>query len=90
MGITTMNGLLWSDSTQDIVDNYLDTLKIDGKKYDYEKNYTKKELDTLFQKASKSKKLLSDFNKEWVNNVRKKKPTRKQFLNHIKIGLFMK
>lgn len=85
-----INGLLWSDSTQDLVDNYLNTLVINGKKYNWQKKYTKKELDILFMKASNSKKLLRDFNKEWKYVIGNKRPTRKQFLNHIKLGLFIK
>lgn len=84
MGWMTIKGIgLWGDETQDLVDSYLLSYGFDS-----DKRYTKKQLISFYNKAAKDKHLADAFNLVLAENVLTK-PTRKEFLYHIRFGLGM-
>lgn len=81
MGWMDIKGIgTWGDSTQDLVDNYLES---------YGWRFGKQDPIRFYNKASKDKKLAEEFSMVFQEYIGRK-PTRKELLYHIRTGLYMK
>jgi len=76
----------WSDATQDIIDNGLESkLGYDYNKY-INNEYSNKQMNRFYKKAIKSEELWKDFSEEFKKEF-ERNPTRKEYIYHIRFNM---